>query len=227
MRRITWTDVLFGLGLLCALVLGTAQFIRLLQGHGATIVWYASFAAFLTLNIFLSIPPYLAKRSWVTIQPLISYGCYMVVILSNIGAILWRGKEAIRWTTSDQLTVFICIVGIAMTFLISRYGYNLPTSDPITRGIYALFFKTVPQFLLAWNIFMAGGQELTWIALLMGHCTIFIRIFQIREAMITMQKSPEVEAKRRYLIGSIISEVGNEVSWIAVTATWLLWFIQT
>lgn len=217
----TWTNVLFVAGLLCTVIFGGAQLVRLLHGHGATITWYAFFASFLILNIGLSIPPFMAKRSWVTIQPLVSYGCWLVMILLNIVAILVRGRTAIRWTTSDQLTVLICLLGIAVTFVVSRYYCQLSAADPIVRGVYALFFKAVPQFLLAWNIAMAGGGELTAIALLMGHCTIFIRLFQIRESFKEMRVNPEMEVKRRYLVGSVISEVGNEFSWLVVTAAWL------
>lgn len=215
-----WTNVLFIAGLLCTAIIGGAQTVRLLNGHSATVVWYASFASFLALNIGLSVPPFMAKRNWVTIQPLVSYGCYMVMILLNLAVIVAGGRAAMRWTVSDQLTVLICLVGIIVTFITSRYHYRLPATDPIVRGVYALFFKAVPQFLLAWNIAMAGGGELAGISLLMGHCTILIRMLQIRESFKEMRTSTVVKAKRRYLVGTAISETGNELSWLVVTATW-------
>jgi pseudouridine-5'-phosphate glycosidase len=82
----------------------------------------------------------------------------------------------------------------------------------------AIFFKAMPQLIMGYNFVVSGsGSGLSLVALIIGHCTIWIRLSQL--ALIVRR----AEWKwNRNDIGIVVAETGNEASWIIVTIVWLL-----
>ena len=210
-RRIA--DLLFVVQLTCALIFGGSQTLHMLEStEGLSISFFLFWALFLVINLGLSVQAHRAQPSRVTRQTVFVYSLWTLIIAANLGALAWHGSGA--WNTVDDVTAGIALAGIAGTLGIgARHG--LGWRDPIVRGWLAVFFKGVPQLTLAWNLAQVGGGGLAPLGVLAGHVTICTRlgqlVFSIREA-----------GWDRNRLGSLISEIANEGSWIVATVVWLL-----
>lgn len=171
--------------------------------------WFVTWEIFLALNLWLATRALLAKTSLVAWQTFIVYSTYAVMISLDLSVLLFRHSWG--WSDRDTLTAKLVLVGVLVTLLAGNFDFK----NPLMKGGLAIFFKAVPQFLLAWSIYADGGSGLSLAAIITGHVTILCRIGQlymgIREAGWDKNR-----------IGSFISEVPNELSWIAVTIVWTL-----
>lgn len=206
-------DVLFVVQISCALVFGVSQTLRMLDSiEGLSLSWFLCWALFLLVNLRLSIQAHRAQPSRVTRQTVCAYVVWTAIIIANLAALVWQGSGT--WTRIDDVTIGIALLGIATTLAVgARHG--LSWRDPIVRGWLAVFFKGVPQLTLAWNLAQVGAAGLSPFGVFAGHVTICTRlgqlVFSIREA-----------GWDRNRIGSLISEIANEGSWIVATIVWLL-----
>ncbi len=205
-------DLLFGVQIACTFIFGGVQFWNLLKTtQGVSVSWYAFWEMFLALNLWLAYRSHKAEPSRVTSQTLAAYGLWVVVVGADIGAMLWR--DASTWDMRDNVTAALATSGILATIMVGRQQ-KLGVSDPMIKGWLALFFKAVPQLVLAWKITADGNGGLAGPTLLVGHVTVLTRLGQLRFAI----KEAGWDRNRK---GSALSEVGNELSWIVVTAMWL------
>lgn len=176
--------------------------------EGISVSWFVSWEVFLVLNLWLAYRAHQAQASLVTTHTLIMYGFYAVMIGLDLSVVTFR--ESWSWTGTDTVTAVAVAAGVIATFVVRNGGL----ADPILKGWLAVFFKAVPQLVLAWGIFTLGGSGLALAAIVAGHVTILCRIgqllFAIREAGWDKNR-----------LGSFISEVPNELSWIVVTVAWL------
>lgn len=205
-------DLLFIAQLIFTFVFGGSQFLRMLKtSQGVSITWFLFWEVFLVLNLVLTIRAHYRQPSRVTLQTVLSYVAWTTVVTADLGVMLWRRTGL--WTSSDTGTSIVAGAGILGTLIVA-YRKRLPVYDPIVRGYLALFFKAIPQLTLAYNIYKMGGAGIAGLAVVTGHITICTRLgqlwFAIREA-----------GWERNRIGSAISEVANEGSWIVATAVWL------
>jgi hypothetical protein len=206
-------DLLFAVQIVCTLLFGGSQFLRLLKtSQGVSITWFLFWEVFLVLNLVLTIRAHYRQPSRVTLQTVLSYVAWTTVVTADLGLMLW--KHTGLWTSSDTLTSAVAGAGIAATLIVA-YRRRLTVYDPVVRGYLALFFKAIPQLTLAYSIYKMGGAGVAGVAVVTGHVTICTRLgqlwFAIREA-----------GWERNRIGSAISEVANEGSWIVATAVWLM-----
>jgi len=209
-RRVA--DALFVVQVGCALVFGVSQTWHMFSSvEGLSPSWFLCWALFLVINLRLSIQAHRVQPSRVTKQTVWAYAIWTTIIAANLAALAWHGAGT--WTRIDDATIGIAIAGIAGTLAIGR-RHGLDWRDPIVRGWLAVFFKGVPQLTLAWNLAQVGADGLAPLGVFAGHVTICTRlgqlVFSIREA-----------GWDRNRIGSLISEVANEGSWIVATAVWL------
>lgn len=208
MRNRLVGDALFLAQLGFALIFGIGQFVHLLSStEGVSMSWFGAWQIFLLLNLWLAWRAHQAQSSRVTKQTLASYLVWSAMVALDISALLFR--ENWVWNERDTMTAQLASVGVLATLLIGRFN----VSNPLVKGWLAVFFKAVPQVMLAWNVWLVGGAGITWLAIVAGHLTILTRIGQlvlsIREAGWDKNR-----------IGSLISELPNELSWILVTAVW-------
>lgn len=207
------TDTLFVVQVACAIVFGGSQSLHMLRStEGLNLSFFLFWALFLAINLRLAVQAHRARASRVTRQTVFVYVLWTAIIAVNLGALAWHGPG--EWSDIDNVTAALAVAGIAGTLAVgARHG--LGWRDPIVRGWLAVFFKAVPQLTLAWNLALAGGGGLAPLGVLAGHVTICTRLgqlaFSVREA-----------GWDRNRIGSLISEVANEASWIVATAVWLL-----
>jgi hypothetical protein len=182
----------------------------LTTSQGVSISWYGSWEVFLLLNLVLAIRAHRNQASRVTFQVVMSYVLWVVMVTLDLGVMV--AKNMGTWNGRDTATALCAAVGVATTLVVASHK-RLAITDPMVKGYLAIFFKAVPQLILAYNVFMVGGNGLAAVAVATGHVTIFIRLgqlfFSIREA-----------GWDRNRIGSAISEIANETSWIIVTIIW-------
>lgn len=206
-------DTLFVVQIGCAILFGVSQTQRMLTSvEGLSLSWFLCWALFLVINLRLSLQAHRNQPSRVTRQTVWAYAVWTTIIAANLAALAWHGGGS--WTRIDDVTIGIALAGIVLTLAIgARHG--LGWRDPIVRGWLAVFFKGVPQLTLAWNLALVGGAGLAAFGVFAGHVTICTRlgqlVFSIREA-----------GWDRNRVGSLISEVANEGSWIVATLVWLM-----
>lgn len=206
-------DLLFVVQIGCALVFGVSQTWRMLSSvEGLSLSWFLCWALFLVVNLRLSIQAHRVQPSRVTRQTVWAYSLWTAIITANLAALAWHGGGT--WTHIDDITLALAAAGVVATLGIG-HRHGLGWRDPIVRGWLAVFFKGVPQLTLAWNLALVGGAGLAPFGVFAGHVTICTRlgqlVFSIREA-----------GWDRNRMGSLISEVANEGSWIVATVVWLL-----
>ncbi|MBI4133362.1 hypothetical protein HY478_01980 [Candidatus Uhrbacteria bacterium] len=205
-------DFLFAVHVIGALVLGVSQFVRMLSTlQGVSLSMFLSFEAFLAINLFLAIRAHKVQPSRVTAQTILSYALWIVLIALDLAAIAVNGTY--QWSTNDTVTLVLVGIGVVGTFLVG-VSNSRSVNDPIVKAWFAVFFKAMPQLLLAAKIFQFGGAGTPGAAIVSGHCTILTRIgqliFAIREA-----------GWDRNRVGLVVSETANELSWVVVTIIWL------
>ncbi len=211
-ERLT-ADALFVVQVGCALLFGVAQIVHMLgTTQGVSLTWFVFWGIFLAINLRLAIKAHGIQPSRVTLQTVISYATWATVLAGALAVLLWRSLGA--WHAVDTINVLVSGLGIIATLAVGkRHGLNI--TDPMVRGWLAVFFKATPQLTLAWHMTQVGGGGISAFAVLAGHITINIRLgqlyFSMREA-----------GWDRNRIGSLVSEIANELSWVVATIVWLL-----
>jgi hypothetical protein len=205
-------DFFLALQFCLAALSGGSQFVRLLTtSQGLNISWLASWLLFLLINLALIVRAHRAQPSRVTIQTVLSYGIWTLVIAANLALLLWKGTAV--WDAKDWVTTLAVCLGL-LAILIWARVQHLPWRDPVVHGLVGLCFIGLPQVTLAYKIYQVGGAGLAGGMLLAGHVAIMTRLgqlwFAIREA-----------GWDRNRIGAAISEAANEVTWLLVTVAWL------
>ena len=206
-------DAIFILQITLALISGGSQFLRLLTtSQGVNVSWLACWLTFLLINLELTLRAHRRAPSRVTLQTVLTYGAWTLVIAANLGLLIWRGTE--QWDTKDTTTAVMVGVGLLGTLLYARVR-SFPLTDPMVNAGIGMCFIGLPQFTLAYKIFTVGGACLAGGMLLAGHIGILTRLgqlwFAIREA-----------GWDRNRLAAALSEVANEATWILVTAAWLV-----
>ncbi|MFZ5448437.1 MAG: hypothetical protein ACOZFS_07355 [Thermodesulfobacteriota bacterium] len=206
-------DALFLVQLALAMISGGSEFLVLLTtSQGVNLTWLASWLAFLLINLALTIRAHRIQPSRVTLQTVLSYAAWTIMIGACLGAMLYKGTEL--WDGKDTLTAIMVGAGLITTTLwANRLGLKL--TDPLVNGFFAVCFIGLPQLTLAYKIFSVGGEGMAGAMLLAGHIGIGTRLgqlwFAIREA--------GWDRNRR---GAALSEIANEITWLLVTLAWLI-----
>jgi hypothetical protein len=206
-------DALFVLQIALALVSGGSQFLRLLTtSQGVNVTWLASWLAFLLINLTLTLRAHRSRPSRVTLQAVLTYGAWTLVIAADLGELLFKGTAV--WDLKDTGTAVVVGLGLLLTGLAARRR-GLPVTDPLVNAAFGMCFIGLPQLTLAYKIFSVGGAGLAGLMLLAGHIAILTRLgqlwFAIREAGWDRNRQ-----------GAALSELANESTWLLVTAAWLV-----
>jgi hypothetical protein len=109
------------------------------------------------------------------------------------------------------MLVIASAAGVAMVARLSR----TPLSDPMIRSAFAILCKSLPQIVMAFEIWQTGGRGLPGAAVVIGNFTITLRIFQVVFAV----REAGWERNRSWLL---VSEIFNELSWALVSVVWFM-----
>ncbi|MCL4501085.1 MAG: hypothetical protein M1438_04430 [Deltaproteobacteria bacterium] len=206
-------DLFFVLQLLLALISGGSEFLRLLTtAQGVNISWLASWLAFLLINLALTIRAHLTLPSRITLQAVLTYAAWTMMIAACLGALLWEGTQI--WDLEDNLTALAVALGLIITVL-AAYRLGLGLYDPLVHASFAACFIGLPQMTLTYKIFTEGGAGMAGLMLLAGHIGICTRLGQIWFAI----REAGWDRNRQ---GAALSELANEVTWLLVTLAWLV-----
>jgi hypothetical protein len=206
-------DLLFWFQLSMAWAFTVPQVIRSLTSTvGMTVTWSSFCTAFVLVNFFLALGAYKQSRSRKAGQVVLVYANWVLLWLTLAIIIGIKGV----WSAKDTLLTILILISMSVLLIVRRKESLVATvSEPITRGIMSLLFKSVPQLFLAYCIVAAGSKAgLSWISLIVGHITIWARLLEICLAA-------RQDGWSRRNIGLVISEVGNELSWLVATIAWL------
>ncbi len=211
-RRRLVADAVFLLQCACALGFGLSQFARMLDSvEGISITWMAFWAVFLAVNLGLAVRAHRVFASRISRQTIVIYLLWTVLCGANLALLLL--SEAAAWNSIDSATAAIVLAGVAGTLAVARVRH-LRISDPMVHAAFAVFSKSVPQLTLAWNIWREGGAGLSTVALVAGHITIGLRLWQI---VLSIREG----GWDRPRLALAVSESTNEASWIVATVAWL------
>ncbi len=204
-------DVLFVLQVVCALIFGVEQYRSTLKTtKGMCITLFFFWEGFLSMNLVLAWQAHTAQPSRVTLQTLIIYGLWTLLITANIVLFLWK---RIPWNSSDTMNMILgggAIVFIPLTGIMLGKGID----DPWIKGWLAIFCKATPQLLLAREIWRQGGGGPPAGTVWFGHVTVISRLCQLG---FSIAEAGWDESR----LASAFSEALNELSWVVVTIVWL------
>lgn len=208
----TIADLLFGVQLIGALLFCGAQFIRSLSDiQGVSIVQFALATTFLIFNLLLGIGAHRAQPSRVTKQSIMTYTVWMVMLTAVCIAV--GTNSDYQWSVQDTTILVISTLFALGTLCFGRL-HRLSIRDPMILAFLAIASKSMPQLLLVWIILEQGGSGIPLVSIIVGHCTILIRLGQIY----FMVKEAGWERNRIWLA---VSEGAAELTWLAATLAWL------
>ena len=179
--------------------------------QGVTTALYVLFMTFIGINMMLAIRAYKHKKDRSRGQAIIVYANWSILI----GAHLVIAFKYVPWRVSDYYFIIGAILATVTTLMIAKTWKGLGYEDAIVRGIVACLCKAGPQLYLTGCIIMdRSGQGLAATTIWAGHASVLTRIAHLAYC----GKRTGVD---RNIKGILISEIGNEISWICVTAAWL------
>lgn len=206
-------DLIFWFLVICAITFGVSQFAQMLsstQGVSTSAYLFAWVAV--SLNFYLAYKAHKANPSRLTIQATVVQFIGVIIYTSFISLVIYKGNNV--WDMKDSITSVLVAFGIFATLSVST-KQNLPWADPVVKGYLSLFFRAVPLFIMAYKVFTVGGAGLSVIMIVTFHILAIVRITQIAMSI----TEAGWDRNRR---GLIISEIGNEMSWVCVTVSWLI-----
>jgi hypothetical protein len=206
-------DLLFGSQLVIGVFFAASRIVRMSQTlEGVLLAEFFLIGSFCALNWSLAIGANRDEPSRSGKQTIITYAFWTVVLAGCIVTVLSTGKY--QWGVTDTVALAVAAIAGTLTVRIG-WSYQLPIDDGIVRGYLAMIFKSWPQLMLAYKISQQGGAGLPLLAVVLGHVTILIRLLQL---WLTAREAGW-NRKRK---GSMISEVGNELTWLVTTFVWLI-----
>ncbi|MCR4274474.1 MAG: hypothetical protein NUW02_00265 [Candidatus Campbellbacteria bacterium] len=179
--------------------------------HGVLVTMFLGVEMFLVINLILALRAHRGNKSRAEKQVVFVYTLWVILWSSNLTLFFAKGGLN-EWSRVDSAIAVALCLGIFGLWVFAHIK-KLSSSDGIMRGCLSLLFKVTPQIGQAIKIAIVGGAPgIGIIMIVVGHMTILTRMAQLF-----------VAARRgwsRELRGLVLSEMGNEVSWLAVTILW-------
>lgn len=198
--------------------------------------WLITWEAFLLLGVILVWKQAVAINKKVTIfwKPLMVYIGWFAAITFNICALQVAVGLSNSWRPGDSVVIAAVIVGSIIVLAVAKFK-RMKITDPAVKGWLGVFFRFIPQIVLAYSIYTTGLSSLIWPFIVIGHYTILTRIWQIvNEQLVQVERMTFGElsvvvdrirtlwsdADFKNAKANIIAELGNEVSWVIVSSVW-------
>jgi hypothetical protein len=209
-------DLLFWVQIICAGIICSAQFVRLLETtEGQLLSLFVSLEIYLCFHIILALRAHRALPSRVALQALAMYWVWFLLIGTNIVALFINGEY--EWSTNDTRTTALVSVGV-VTVLVFVTLRSVPLLDPVVMSFLAMTFKVLPQIVMAFEVARVGGAGLPGISIVISVFTLSVRVGLLWLSIL----EAGWERNRTWLF---ISEVMNGLSWALVIFVWLIWFL--
>ena len=206
-------DIIFVVQICLALTLGVSQFVKMLastQGVSASMFLFTdiffSLLCWMAIIANKKLPGRMAKETIVVYA--------MSVIVYSVLLIETYVKAPVFWEMSDWLTAGLVAAGIVVIVAVKGIK-KWELAEPYLKTGLAMVFKAIPQLLLAWKIFQVGGGGVSGLWILSFHCFTISRLVPL----VILNRESKWDRTRKSMF---LSEIANEVSWLAVTLAWLL-----
>lgn len=202
-------EILFYFQLIAGIIFGVSQIIHMLNNstQGLSISMFSFTLVYLLINWTLSLSSDRRAPSKITKQILINTTLGFIIYFLFV-LILFIKAESF-WSQNDSVTSLSVVIFLIILIIKSNQNKR-KLLDPINKGVISLIFKSTPQLFLAIKVFKEGGDGLNITMLIIFHLLVLARIYQI----ISSTKEAKWEKNRKSLL---ISEIGNEFTWILVT----------
>jgi hypothetical protein len=215
-------NILYFSQLVLMVAFGAAQLVKLAEStQGTSVTWILLWQGFVVVNLLLAIRANREKPSRENSRLVYTYIGWTLVGLSWFAAMLKQGT--LSWNQYDTLNILLATACTAATFVLARQkgwhmgavpSINAMLGDPWVRACLALAYKSVPQVTMAVQLSLGIPVLVAGLTVLIGHLTVMIRFAQ---AFLAIRKV----GFNRSLVAILISEGGNELSWLAFTIVWL------
>lgn len=212
-RKRKIADFLFGVQIIGALAFSIPYAYRSLTDvRGSSLVQFGQVAVYLLFHLSLAVGALRTGPNRVNRQLVATYAIWFVLICSILAAAasnpayLWNDRETAILQVAGVLTVLV--LGLTVVA-------GMKLTDPATKAMFAIAYKSVPQVLLAWKFLAEGASGTPVASVVIGHATILIRIVHI----VFMVREAGWDRNRFWLL---VSETLNELSWIVATIAWLM-----
>ena len=212
--RITGSDVFAAFQVFMAYYFAVPQVRQMFVSvQGVTINWLLCAMIFIGLNLFLSIGSYRKVPSRSTLQALVIYANWIVLLVPMV--IITFVK--CTWTRQDSF-IFILIMASAIAVVIWGKWNERSLADPIIRGLLVGLFRVVPHLFMAYCIFHAGsGHGVATKTVIAANITALARIVTL---YLSGRKS---QWKEKGVRAMLLAESANEASWMFTTIMWYIY----
>jgi hypothetical protein len=210
MKKISFGDGLYWLQLVGAVVIGIVQLHHMLSvsTQGLSTSAYLFTTIFVLINLFLALASHRAHPTKITRQTVIIY-IAGVAIYSSWLVVLLLSKNP--WDSNDFVVTALVSLAVGATAVYAGVK-EISLLDPVVKGVSALWMRAIPHLFLAWKLYDQGSTGMSVVTVILFHVLTLSRIFQIFRNRKT--------AWDRNKTGLAIAEIGNEISWCAVTVAW-------
>ncbi len=209
----SWSTVLYWIQIVGGVTFGVlqARHMVLYSTHGLSVSMFLCTSLFILCNLSLAYAAYAEHHTRALREVVIIYavglGTYGVLLVTML---LYA---EVKWDTYDQRTLLV--VSACLLYVLGYAWIRCtPLLDPLMKGVYSLICKAVPQCVLALKIYALGGAGLPLVSILIFHTLTCLRIGQV---FATIRGA----GWDRNRTGLLVSETGNELSWVCVTLAWL------
>lgn len=207
-------NLLLWFQIVCAVIFATSQALKMLEStQGVSLAFFICHGIFALLNLSLSIVALsesVGSDRKLKKQSVHIYAMWTAFLVVHLAIAMWKMPDL--WKYTDTLAMTAVLIGVLVTIAVAK-AKHLPLLDPYVKAGLAVFFKSVPQVALAYSISVYGKGGLSGIWIVFGHITILTRLVHLWVS--------NREQWNRNTKGSFVSEVWNEVSWLAASAAWL------
>lgn len=210
--RVSGNDLFFAFQVVMAYFFALPQVFKMFESvQGVTINWLLCADLFVILNLYLMVGVHKKSRSRQSLQTLLIYANWVVLVTPMVIITFFR----CAWGRQDTLVASL-IAGAAIIVFSWGHFSGRGLIDPVIRGLLVGLFRVVPHLYLSYCIIQAGsGSGIATKTVVAANITATARI-------ITLYLAGRKTGWDKGLVASILSEIGNEASWMIVTLIWLV-----
>jgi hypothetical protein len=205
--------ILFWIQVVGVLIFGSSQLYHMITYStiGLSESMFLCNTIVVTINLVLALKAHKIQSSKNTKETVLIYFFGTIIYMSFLVTMAIKAESA--WGNLDWITLAIVLIVVAIVFVYVVYK-KINYRNPLLKGVISLILKVVPQLIMAYKIYEVGGQGLSLVTLIVFHFLTLLRIYKVWET----KREMTTEKNRT---GLLLSEIGNEVSWIVVSIVWI------